>query len=359
MRVTLIRDLDSLADDWKMLLADDPLATPFLSFEWLSVWCRYWSEGGEPWILTAYDGQRLVGLAPLQLQLRRGLRFLTGLGVGFGDYWDLLTAPADREDVVVAITAELAARSGEWDALVIDKLPEDSPTLAALRDCGLRVGEPSRLPSPRLELPDSFDDYLAGLSKSRRWKIRRNLKVLDGGQLSLREVSDPVEVSKALELWQALRVEWWEKREREMMGEHGSERFLAFTHDAVQAMLTLGKALVWEVSEGDRLVGVAINFVDEYAFYYWLAGFDADFQELSPGRVLVAHGIRWSIETGRRYYDFMLGGEDYKYDYGPEDLGVLTVTVGNSSLRSRATLGLSSLRHAVRGATRANVGAET
>jgi CelD/BcsL family acetyltransferase involved in cellulose biosynthesis len=81
-----------------------------------------------------------------------------------------------------------------------------------------------------------------------------------------------------------------------------------------------------------------------------LWGFDARFEKLRPGHTLIAYGIRWSIETGRRYFDFMIGGESYKYDYAPEDRGVLSMTVGNDRLRSRATLALSRLRHAARGA---------
>jgi CelD/BcsL family acetyltransferase involved in cellulose biosynthesis len=348
MRVTLAEDLSALQAEWTALFDSDPLAAPFLSFEWLSVWCRHWGAGGTPWMLTVHDGERLAGLALFQLEHRRGLRFLTGLGVGFGDYWDVLAAPEDRERVVPAVATELARRSSEWDALVMDKLPEDSTTETVLREAGLCVQHSTRLPSPRIELPDTFDAYLAGLSKNRRWRMRRNLKYLDNGQLSIRTVSDPTELREALERWQALRVEWWEKRDREMMGEHGSERFLAFTYDVVLALIPQGRAVVWEISEGDQLVGVTVNFLDESTFYYWLWGFDARFEDLRPGHVLIAYGIRWSIETGRRCFDFMLGGEDYKYDYGPQDHGVLSMTVGSDSLRSRVTLGLSRLKRAVK-----------
>lgn len=264
--------------------------------------------------------------------------------MGVGNYWDVLAAPEDREQVVPAIVAALGQRRSEWDALMVDKLPEDSATVDILRDSGLRVKHPVRSPSPRITLPDTFDAYLAGFSKNRRWRMRRNLKAIDGGQLSVRIVSDPTELRGVLERWQALRVEWWKKREREMLGEHGSERFLAFTQDVMLTLIPQGHAVVWEISEGAQLVGVAVNFLDERTFYYWLWGFDARIEDLRPGHTLIAYGIRWSIETGRRYFDFMVGGEDYKYDYAPEDRGVLSMAIGNGRLRSRAALGLLHLR---------------
>jgi CelD/BcsL family acetyltransferase involved in cellulose biosynthesis len=63
--------------------------------------------------------------------------------------------------------------------------------------------------------------------------------------------------------------------------------------------------------------------------------------------MLLAHEIRWSIESGRRYFGVMLGDEPYKYSYGPRERTVLAVTVGNPQLRSRATLGLSRMRRSL------------
>lgn len=350
MRATLVEDLNALRGEWTPLFDSDSLAAPFLSFEWLSVWDRHWGAEGRPWILAVHEGERLAGLALFQLGHRRGLRFLTALGVGFGDYWDVIAASADRERAVAAVVAELRERSSEWDALVLDKLPEDSIVISALRGAGLRIEHQTRLPSPRIALPETFDEYLAGLSKNRRWRMRRNLKAIDSGELTVRTVSDPAEVRTALERWQALRVQWWEKRERDMLGEHGSGRFLAFTQDVVLALIPLDRAVVWEVRDREQLIGITINFLDKHTFYYWLWGFDSRFEELRPGHTLIAYGIRWSIETRRRYFDFMIGGEDYKYDYGPEDHGVLSMLVGNDRLRSRATLGLSRAMRTARAA---------
>jgi CelD/BcsL family acetyltransferase involved in cellulose biosynthesis len=348
MRVELVGDLAGLQDEWSMLCDSDPTATPFVSFQWLSAWCRDWAEGGTPWILLVRDGQRLIGAAPFLLSRRAGLRLIRGMGVGVGNYWDVIAAPHDREAVLAAVAAALVERGRDWDLWFLDKLPEASATPAALQRAGLRLSQHARLPSPRIPLPETFDGYLEGLSKNRRSQIRRNLRSLEQGRLSIREISDPGELRAALARWQALRVEWWRQREREIDAEHGSERFLAFTQEVVLALVPLGRALVWEVSEGEALVGVAVNFLDELTFYYWLWGMDPGFQQLKPGHTLIAHAIRWSIDTNRRYFDFMLGGEGYKYDYAPDDLDVLSMTVSSPRLRSRTALLLSGLKRAAR-----------
>jgi CelD/BcsL family acetyltransferase involved in cellulose biosynthesis len=346
MRVRLVDDLAVLQSEWPALFGSDPTATPFASFEWLSAWCRHWADGGKPWILAVYDGERLVGLAAFLRRHRGGLRFITGLGAGVGNYWDILAAPGDRERVLAAVAGELSQRRSEWDAFFMDKLPEESSTAAALRQAGLRVNGVTRLASPRIELPETFDDYLAGVSSRRRRGMRRSLQKLDNGELAIRVVpSDGDELRAAIERWQALKVEWWSRRGMPMDPEHGSRRFLDFTVEALTAMVSRELATVWELRHGEEVIAIKISLLDGTAFYGWLFGFDSRFEDLQPGHMLIAYGIRWSIQEGLDYYDFMLGAESYKYHYAPRDRAVLTATVGSGRLKSRATVGLSRLRH--------------
>lgn len=373
MHVTLVRDdIAELESDWNSLAGCDSEATPFSSFQWVSVWLRHWGAGGTPWVLAVHEGglveggrvggesveggrvkgggaegARVVGLAPFVLHRRRGLRLLRGLGVGVGNYWDVLAVEESREQVLAAVGSALRERGGEWDALFIDKLPEGSKTEGALAAAGLRIGWRSQSPSPRIELPATFDEYLARLSQNRRQKVRRNLRAIDSGELTVGVVSDPQELRTAIDRWQALRVEWWAQRGQAMEEEHGSPRFLAFTQEAIAALVAVERALVWEVRHHGELIGIAINFLDDTAFYYWLWGFDLRVEKLRPGHTLIAHSIRWSIETGRRYFDFMIGDEPYKHDYAPTERAVISIDVGNRSLRSRAALGLARLKRAV------------
>jgi CelD/BcsL family acetyltransferase involved in cellulose biosynthesis len=343
--VALVDDLASLRGEWPALFHSDPTATPFASYEWLSAWCRHWAAGGRPWILTVYDGERLAGIAAFLLRRRGGLRLLRGLGVGVGNYWDVISAPADRQRVVAAVTAELRRRSAEWDVFFLDKLPEDSATGEALQRAGLRLERRTRMSSPRIELPDSFDAYLASLSGKRRSDVRRPLRPVESGELIFRKVSAPEELRSSVERWQALKREWWVKRERQMNPEHGSARFLAFTSEVAVSMVPLELAEVWELRYRDEVIAVTINLIDDTSFYGWLFGFDYRREKLRPGNALIAYAIRWSIETDRKYFDFMLGDEAYKYGYAPVDRGVISATVGNHRPRSRATLTLSHLRH--------------
>jgi len=65
-------------------------------------------------------------------------------------------------------------------------------------------------------------------------------------------------------------------------------------------------------------------FKDEVLLYN--SGFDPQYSYLSPGLVLKAYLIRKSIEEGKKRFDFLRGGEKYKYDLGGKERKLYKVT---------------------------------
>jgi CelD/BcsL family acetyltransferase involved in cellulose biosynthesis len=49
--------------------------------------------------------------------------------------------------------------------------------------------------------------------------------------------------------------------------------------------------------------------------------------ELSPGWVLLGHLLEWANRNQRAEFDFMRGGEDYKYKFGGQDRHVMRICV--------------------------------
>jgi len=56
-----------LQTEWRRLFAETDCAS-FLSWEWLSVWFKWFGADKTPFILKAYRANRLVGLLPLYRQ---------------------------------------------------------------------------------------------------------------------------------------------------------------------------------------------------------------------------------------------------------------------------------------------------
>jgi CelD/BcsL family acetyltransferase involved in cellulose biosynthesis len=72
-----------------------------------------------------------------------------------------------------------------------------------------------------------------------------------------------------------------------------------------------------------RIVATLYGLLDkpgpERRFYYYLAGFDPELAQLSPGTLLLGHAIEQAIVEGCRVFDFLAGREPYKYRWGAVD----------------------------------------
>jgi CelD/BcsL family acetyltransferase involved in cellulose biosynthesis len=339
----------ALLDPWERLFAADPDATPFSSPAWGQAWLEHWGRDAVPRLVAVYDGDRVVGLAPLALHRHGPVRLLRVLGEDPSDHWNVLAAERElREPVTRAVGQALAGARETWDALVLSRLPPEPDIRPALEAAGLRVHPRPPAPYPSLSLPRSFDDYLRSLPQRRRTNLRRRLRHLDEGELTLLEITEPAELGPAMERWHQLRVGQWDRRGKQMLEMHREARFPALLSAALARLVPAGMAWVWELRRGERLAGSYVNFLDESCFYQYLGGFDPEYAELGIGRIVTAHAIRRSIERGLERYDFGLGGGDFKYSFGAEDRLSPAYLCTSRSPRSRAFGALMEARRRLR-----------
>jgi CelD/BcsL family acetyltransferase involved in cellulose biosynthesis len=326
-------DIAELFPEWAELFAADDRATPFQSPAWASAWWRHWARESRPWLLTVRDGDRLVGLAPLRTRRLLGVRLL-GAYEEPGDYWDVVARPEHRTAVEAVVGRELQRHRRDWDAVIVSRLPDSSSTGDSLERCGLRAVHRSHMACPALALPDSFDAYLATLSRDRRGNVRRGLRKLDRGELELRTPSVQ-DLPSAIDRWQTLRIRQWSAKGKHMMPQHTEQRFRNFLVDVTTELVPAGLAVVWEFLRDCQVVGSFINFCDARSFYQYLGAFEPDLSRLSIGHIAIAEGIRSSIAAARSRYDFGRGREPYKYWYGASDRLSPTVVLASGRARSR------------------------
>ena len=329
--------VDALLPAWGALYASDERATPFQSPAWARAWWRWWGDGARPWTVVVWDAGELIGLAPFAGRRVRSVRVLRVLGEEPGDYWDILAVPERRREVERAVAAELHRRRDQWDAIVVSRLPANSTTPKAFAQAGLGTRLRVETAYPGMELPSTWDGYLAKLSSKARTNLRRRLRTLDDGELRVR-APELGELPEVLSRWQAIRIRQWRDRGRQLIPEHGSDRFREFLVDVATALAPERLVSVWEFLRGDDVVGAYVNFCDGRAFYQYLGGFEPQLGSLGIGRIATAYGIRCSIAAGRRYYDFARGSEAYKYSFGAVDRVSPTILVTSSRARSRGAL---------------------
>jgi CelD/BcsL family acetyltransferase involved in cellulose biosynthesis len=313
MRIELSEDgRDFLRRDWTDLVQADPAATFFHTPRYLKL---YWEEfGQEAPLLLAFveEDDRTVGVAAFEGS-GTTLRFLGGTEVT--DYMGPVAMPGTEDAVAKELMGALVSRE-DWIDADLRGLPEDSPWLQRLQDAasgaGLDTSVEEDSVAPFLQLPATFDEYLAALPSKLRHEIRRKHRKLEAGaEWHALRYSTPETVGADLDRFVALHRA--SEGPKGMFMVPGMEIF--FRHLAEDFLQERIFRLAFLQAEGADMAA-AIGFAFHDRFYLYNSAFDRQWQQLAPGMLLVSHLIEDAIAGGCSGFDMLKGDLEYKYRFG-------------------------------------------
>ena len=314
MQVLLSSDpRDFAARDWSDLVAADPSATLFHTPRYLKLYWEEFGQHAELVLAFAQEDGRTVGAAAFELA-GSTLRFLGGTEVT--DYMGPVALPGTEDRFAKELVGAATSVEG-WTEADLRGLPEDSPWLGRLADAaaalGLSVSEEDDSIAPLLELPGSFEAYLAGLPGKLRHEIRRKarrLRLETGGyRLGLsseRSLEDDLNEFVAMHRASEGPKGKFMKAGMEIFFRRLGESFLP---DGVFRLAFL--------EAGNRKMAVAIAFFFGGTVYLYNSAFAREYRALAPGMVLVADLIDQAVAEGCRRFDMLKGDLGYKYRFGP------------------------------------------
>ncbi len=324
---------DAIADEWDQLLAESPSHFPFLQHDYLKIWWQ--TRGGGEWpqaslaVITAYEGKRLIGIAPFFRAVHDGKDALLFLGsIEISDFLDLIVRQADLPAFTAGLLAFLRSpAAGALQHLPLDlyNLLETSPTIPALQAAGKAIGAAVQVEklqhSPVIALPGDWNAYLESLDKKQRHEIRRKLRRIETFGLPIRweMATDKAQLEAQTEVFFSLM-----RQDREKQGfltpamEDQMRRMVRFAFDSGSLQLAF-------LYIGDQPAASYLNFDFQNQIWVYNSGIDLRFMDYSPGWVLLANLLQWANENKRASFDFMRGNEEYKYRFGAVDRFVMRV----------------------------------
>jgi CelD/BcsL family acetyltransferase involved in cellulose biosynthesis len=294
---------------WQALVADSPTATPFQTWEWQSTWWRHFPRLKRPYLIAVDEGDDLVGLMPLTIT-QGAWRAARPMGAGASDYLHPIARSGYEEQVAAAISEHLKS-SRDFDVLDLHQVRETQPLA-----CGLGWAKRSEQATCLvLDLPGTYDAYLATLSKSLRYDVKKLDKSLfSEGKAAVEQVR-PDEIGQGMEMLFEQHKKRWRKR-----GLPGA--FIGRLQDFHMdwARLSIERGWLWLSIlrlEGEPIGAIYAMALGETCYFYQ-AGFDPSKGSISPGSLLVAATIRRAIEEGKTKFDFLRGDEPYKRRWKPQ-----------------------------------------
>ena len=326
MKVDLLDGLDAVGEAaWQGLHARSAFPSPFMSWPWQRAWLETFGAGRRLRLLRVRDGAGdLAGLLPLYEDGAQGFRILGGVDVS--DYLDLIAPAGAGEEVWTALLQSHATAPGTWD---LHAIRASSPTVTLVPTLapayGLSAASAVEERCPVLDLPGTWDAYLATLSGKQRHELGRKMRRLE------RELPGTATASYASWAELSARLPAFFELHR---GSHaGKARFMdlrmeRFFRAAIGGLAERGVARLWMLEHQGRAIAAFICLEWPGAVGLYNSGFDTTTAAVSPGIVLLAGIIRDAIERGLARFDFLRGEEPYKLGFGArsEDLYRIQVT---------------------------------
>ncbi len=320
--VHCLDSLESAAAEWERMLSQSAVSTPFQTLQWQQVWLSEVGNGLSPRIIKIVDGSETLGMA----SLRNDGEITTFIGdEDLCDYNDFLLLPGREQQFLHALLDHLD--SSGWTELRLFSLADDSPTLALLPDLarsrGCNVDVVQQEVCPGRDLPDQWEEYVAGLSKKHRHELRRKLRRLDTAEgVRWYSLTDPNEVDAAMDDFLHLLA-----MSRQDKAEFLNPQREKFFRSLASTLSREGLLSLFFMEIGGSRVASAMTFDYDDSRLLYNSGYNPEFGYYSVGLLLKALSVKSAIEDGKGYYDFLRGNERYKYHLGGIDKPIYNMVV--------------------------------
>jgi len=342
MRLELISDaagLSALQPAWSTLLGHAADANTFLSPEWLLAWWESYQPAATIQALAAYEGENLVGLAPMMVMREsrlglpvRCLRFI-GDGTYETDHMNFVVTRETATEVRKTLLDGIAKLP--WDVAVLSNVPESS---GAVQDVGAWAaghGFSSSTvftPGPVRTLPDTFEAVLASMPSRFRTSVRSTRrKLATGYRVEFGLHQEPEELDSALDALFTNHESRW--RARGQSGVFVNDKRRQFYRQLSRRLLAAGSLRFFFLKLDGRIVAQEYCFQHAGTVYLLQEGFDFELAKENIGNALRSFVFEYLITNKYECYDFLAGVTRHKLNWSDATLRDVTISIGRNSLR--------------------------
>lgn len=319
LEVEVVGRLEDLEEDWTRLqeCADHPFAT----WEWNAYWWRRFGTSGQlATLVCRARGGSAAAIVPLCVDRIGPVRVARFLGDGDlrGPVCEAMDRPAVAASIILALERDELAGCR---LLLAERLPGAQGWDGLFGGRRLAVHPDPVLPLAGLD----WEGFLASRSRNFRQQLRRReRKLVEEHGLRFRLSTDPDRLEADLgALFRLHALRWGGETSGVFLGERG-----AFHREFAAAAQRHGWLRLWLAEIGDQPVAAWYGWRFAGSEWYYQAGRDPRYDDLSLGLVLLAHTVREACADGVEAYRFLDGAEAYKRRFATKDPGAESLALG-------------------------------
>jgi len=290
---------------------------PFILPPWLKVWWQAFAPEDKPYFLVARQEDKVIGIAPLLIHDR--VASIIG-SPDVCDYADFIVAPGKESAFFQVLLEDLKQR--KVNLLDLRSLRPDSTAVSnlagAAKQFGYNVSRHQDDISLEVDLPATWDEYLQLLNSKQRHEVRRKLRRLEeAGNIDYTIIDKADSVPEFMDTFLRMFAE-----SREDKATFMTEQMSAFFRSMTTAMAEAGllRSGILELDAVPVAALIAFDYND--TVYLYNSAYDPQYNSLSVGILSKALYIRGSIQRGKKRFDFLKGGEHYKYHLGGREVSL-------------------------------------
>ena len=339
--VTSRAGFEALAADWNDLFQRAGRGTQaFQTFDWNWHWCNhYLAEGSRDTqslaIVTGRRAGRLVMVWPLVATRIGGLRQLTWMGEPVSQYGDVLVEESPGALALLREAWRFTLRTAAPDLMWLPKVRADAaiaPLIAELGAIAAQQREAPYLDRPADAGVDPVSTRASAQTRKKRRSLNRRLAKL--GAVTFAQHAGGA-AARALAA-RTIDMKRTQLKNRGIISPAlADERSAAFFADAVDGLGHSTGAGVFTLDSNGELAaaGIFIGCKDRVCFH--ITAFDARYEKVSVGTLLLSQAIARSFADGYRTFDLLPPADAYKARRAHAAVGVTDWALP-TSLKGRA-----------------------
>jgi CelD/BcsL family acetyltransferase involved in cellulose biosynthesis len=289
--------------------------SPFILPTWMKIWWQHFRPDIEPYLISVRDDQQVIGVAPLQVN--NYTASLVG-GDNVCDYLDFIVVPSRENDFFNAIIEVL--RKQNTKQLNLGLLRPDSVVVSKFTDfartSNLNVSLTKEDVSSEMDLPSTFEEYLALLNTKQRHEVRRKLRRLsEAGHINYRFFNGDSGLDSLLDTFLHLF-----SLARDEKAHFMTPEMTVFFHALSHSLAEIGLLRFGLLEIDTKPAAMVMCFDYNNTIYLYNSGFDPQYDSLSVGLMSKVLTIQESIRLGNKRFEFLKGNEIYKERLGGQEI---------------------------------------
>lgn len=324
--ITDVEKFAGLKKSWNDLLGRAAYQNIQLTHDWLfSCWQHY--QHSHPisrlCLYAVYNAEDdLVALFPMMITKIAYKRLFTAQRLSFlcyeyCDYSDFIIEKGFGEQCLkFFVTHILIDRRLKWDILVLRNIPSEGGhhglILSGLRKAGFNTHQKEITRFYHIDCSkDSYMSYIGSRSKSHRQNIRTAQNRLCKQEKLGLPTPALVRLRPSLKLLSDL-IQLCVRRQK-LKKRQSVLQDVNFTKFLSHFVLTHRDFIdLTGLKIGPKLIAFCICLKFMNVHYYWIPGFDQNYERLSPSNILLVQLIREAFDKKNDRFTFMAGASEYK-----------------------------------------------